>query len=114
MTTATTPSTHPLVEKHATVLDEAAAALAARSFYSRYPESPSPRVYGEGSAEAGLAAHQAHLGKAFDALADQPGDGTTVGDEVSPFGPKLGEVYDCLERPPPRGRASIHLSRGLI
>ena len=97
MTTATTPSTHPLVEKHATVLDEAAAALAARSFYSRYPESPSPRVYGEGSAEAGLAAYEAHLGRAFDALADQPGDGTTVGDEVSPFGPRLGVAYPHLD-----------------
>ena len=40
-------------------------------FYSRYPESPSPRVYGEGSAQAGLAAYEAHLGKAFDALADR-------------------------------------------
>ena len=96
MTTATTP-THPLVEKHATVLDEAAAALAARSFYSRYPESPSPRVYGEGAAEAGLAAYEAHLGKAFDALADQPSDGTTVGDEVSPYGPKLGVGYPHLD-----------------
>ena len=97
MTTATTPTTHPLVEKHATVLDEAAAALAARSFYSRYPESPSPRVYGEGAAEAGLAAYEAHLGKAFDALADQPSDGTTVGDEVSPYGPKLGVAYPHLD-----------------
>ena len=96
MTTATTP-THPLVEKHATVLDEAAAALAARSFYSRYPESPSPRVYGEGAAGVGLAAYEAHLGKAFDALADQPSDGTTVGDEVSPYGPKLGVGYPHLD-----------------
>jgi transposase len=34
--------------------------------------------------------------------------------ERQPFIPKLGEVYDCLERPPPRGRASVHLSRGVI
>ena len=95
MTTATTP-THPLVDKHAPVLEEAAAALAARSFYSRYPESPSPRVYGEGAAEAGKAAYEAHLGKAFDALADQPSDGTTVGDEVSPYGPRLGVAYPHL------------------
>ena len=96
MTTATTP-THPLVDKHASVLEEAAAALAARSFYSRYPESPSPRVYGEGAAEAGKAAYEAHLGKAFDALADQPSDGTTVGDEVSPYGPRLGVAYPHLD-----------------
>jgi phenylacetic acid degradation protein paaN len=96
VTTATTPA-HPLVDKHASVLEEAAAALAARSFYSRYPESPSPRVYGEGAAEAGKAAYEAHLGKTFDALADQPSDGTTVGDEVSPYGPRLGVAYPHLD-----------------
>ena len=96
MTTATTP-THPLVDRHASVLEEAAAALAARSFYSRYPESPSPRVYGEGSAEAGKAAYEAHLGKAYDALDDQPSDGSTVGDEVSPYGPRLGVAYPHLD-----------------
>jgi phenylacetic acid degradation protein paaN len=96
VTTATTP-THPLVEKHSSALDEAAAALAARSYYSRYPESPSPRVYGEGAAERGTAAYEAHLQKPYAALADQPGDGTTVGDEVSPYGPALGVTYPHLD-----------------
>ncbi|SES48507.1 phenylacetic acid degradation protein paaN [Pedococcus cremeus] len=97
MTTATTPDTHPLVEKHAADLDAAAAALAARSYFSRYPESPSPRVYGEGAAEQGKAAYEAHLGKPFAALADQPTDGTAVGDEVSPYGPVLGVTYPHLD-----------------
>jgi putative transposase len=35
-------------------------------------------------------------------------------EERQPFRPKLGEVYDRRERPPPRGRASVHLSRGAI
>ena len=35
-------------------------------------------------------------------------------EERQPFGPKLGEVYDRRERPPPRARASVHLSRGVI
>ena len=96
MTTATTP-THPLVDEHASVLEEAAAALAARALYSRNPEAPTPRGYGEGAAEAGKAAYEAHLGKAFDALADQPSDGTTVGDEVSPYGPRLGVAYPHLD-----------------
>ena len=43
---ATTPA-HPLVEKYQSVLDAACEALATRSYYSRYPESPSPKVYGE-------------------------------------------------------------------
>jgi phenylacetic acid degradation protein paaN len=97
MTTATTPDTHPLVEKHTADLDAAAAALGARSYFSRYPESPSPRVYGEGAAEQGKAAYEAHLAQPFAALADQPTDGTTVGDEVSPYGPVLGVTYPHLD-----------------
>jgi hypothetical protein len=31
-----------------------------------------------------------------------------------PFKLKLGNVYDHLQRPPPRDRASVHLSRGVI
>lgn len=85
------------MEKHASALDEAAAALAARSFYTRYPESPSPRVYGEEAAGRGKAAYEAHLGKVFAALGDQPTDGTTVGDEVSPYGPALGITYPHLD-----------------
>lgn len=105
MTTATTPetpaSTDPsvpaLVERHRATLDEAAAALAARTYYSRYPESPSPRVYGEGAAEAGAAAYEALLGNAFAPLAEQPTTGATVGDEVSPYGPPLGVTYPVLD-----------------
>jgi len=51
-----TPTQHPLVETHAQTLSDARAALAARSYFSRYPESPSPRVYGESAAAEGLAA----------------------------------------------------------
>jgi phenylacetic acid degradation protein paaN len=101
MTTATAPaSPHPLVEKHGGVLEEAAAALAARSYYSRYPESPSPRVYGEGAAEAGVTAYEALLGKPFAALGDQPTDGSFVGSEVSPYGPALGITYPHLDVDP--------------
>ena len=65
MTTAPAPSTsHPLVDQHTAALDDAAAALAARSWFSRYPESPSPRVYGEGAAQAGQAAYESLLDKA--------------------------------------------------
>ena len=35
-------------------------------------------------------------------------------EERQPFRPKLGEVYERRERPPPRGRESVHLSRGVI
>ena len=94
--TATTP-THPLLAAHAGVLDEIRQALTTRSYYSRYPESPSPRVYGESAAAQGLAAHEAHLNQPYAALLGQPTDGTFVGSEVSPYGPVLGTTYPELD-----------------
>ena len=95
-TSATTPA-YPLVEKHAQVLDEAREALATRIYYSRYPESPSPKIYGETAAADGLAAYQKHLNAPYAALASQPSDGTEVGSEVSPYGPVLGVRYPHLD-----------------
>lgn len=97
MTAPATTPTHPLLDAHAGVLDEIRQALASRSWYSRYPESPSPRVYGETAAAEGLAAHEAHLGRAYAALSGQPTDGTFVGSEVSPYGPALGVTYPALD-----------------
>jgi len=93
---ATTP-THPLLDRHSGVLDEIRQALTSRSFYSRYPESPSPRVYGETAAAEGLAAYEAHLDSPYAALSGQPTDGTFVGSEVSPYGPRLGVTYPALD-----------------
>ncbi|HEV2373825.1 MAG TPA: phenylacetic acid degradation protein PaaN [Streptosporangiaceae bacterium] len=75
-------------------LDEAVAAVASRGYWSVYPESPSPRVYGEGKAEEGKAAYEAHLGKQFEL--GQPGADGWVGEEVSPYGPALGVTYEHM------------------
>lgn len=82
-----------LVGKHREALDAALVALQTRAFHSRYPESPSPRVYGEGAADAGQGAFEAHLTRRFEALADQPATDGWVGDEASPFGPTLRVEY---------------------
>ena len=55
---------HPFFERHRATLERALQAIAERGYWSAYPESPSPKVYGEGAAEAGKAA--------FDALLDKP------------------------------------------
>ena len=96
-TEATTSTTHPLATQHAQVLEEARSALASRSWFSRYPESPSPRVYGETAAADGLAAYEAHLGTAYAGLQNQPSTGTFVGSEVSPYGPTLAVEYPRLD-----------------
>src|SRR3954451_1811957 len=82
-----------LVERHGEALEAALRALSTREYHSRYPESPSPRVYGEGAAEAGQQAFEAHLTRRFEELADQPAIDGWVGDEVSPFGPVLRVEY---------------------
>ena len=82
---------HPLFERHAATLERALAAIAERGYWSPYSESASPKVYGEGAAEAGKAAFDALLGKPF--ALDQPGTVGTVGREVSPFGFPLGITY---------------------
>src|SRR6476619_7517483 len=97
MSTATDSATHPLVDKHAEVIAQATRALADRSYFSRFPESPSPRVYGEGSAEAGQAAYEALRDNAFGGLGDVRTDGGWVGEEVSPYGPALGITYPHLD-----------------
>ena len=92
-----TATTHPFLETHRDTLAEASQALRERSYYSRYPESPSPRVYGETAPQDGQEAHQAVLNKDFAPLADQPSTGQTVGSEVSPYGPTLGVRYPQLD-----------------
>ncbi|HST67874.1 MAG TPA: phenylacetic acid degradation protein PaaN [Mycobacteriales bacterium] len=78
-------------DSHRETLTKALAAIADRGYWSAYPESPSPRVYGEDAAATGLAAYEAHLGSRFEL--DQPGTVGWVGAERSPYGPELGVTY---------------------
>jgi phenylacetic acid degradation protein paaN len=82
---------HHFFDKHRAMLDRALQAIGERSYWSAYPESPSPRNYGEGAAEEAKAK--------FDVLRDQPFDlqqPATVGQvgrERSPYGFDLGITY---------------------
>jgi phenylacetic acid degradation protein paaN len=82
---------HPFFDRHRATLDRAVRAIAERSYWSAYPESASPKNYGEGAAEAGKAAFDARLGKRF--ALTQPGTVGHVGSEKSPFGIALGVTY---------------------
>ncbi|GGJ90948.1 phenylacetic acid degradation protein PaaN [Pilimelia anulata] len=84
--------THPLATAHADTLQRALTAIAERSYWSNYPESPSPRVYGETAAEDGRAAYEGLLGGRF-AIDGQPADGQWVATERSPFGGELAVEY---------------------
>ncbi len=82
---------HPFFERHRATLDRAVEAIAARSYWSAYPESASPKVYGEGAAEAGKAAFDALKDKPFPL--EQPATIGQVGGEQSPYGMPLGITY---------------------
>ncbi len=80
-----------LLDRHRETLDQAAEALRRRAYFSAYPESPSPRVYGETAAKEGLDAYQARLGTQYDL--GTPGSQGWVATETSPYGPDLGVAY---------------------
>lgn len=78
-------------ESNREVLEQALAAAASRAYWSPFPESPSPRVYGETAAQDGQKAFEALLGQAFPL--DLPGAQGMVGGERSPFGFDLDIRY---------------------
>ncbi|GAA3537448.1 phenylacetic acid degradation protein PaaN [Nonomuraea rosea] len=80
-----------MFEQHRETLEKALSAIAGRGYWSAYPESPSPRVYGEGAAERGKEAFESYLGKPFPL--EQPGTGSWIGGERSPYGIELGVTY---------------------
>ncbi|MFS8047379.1 phenylacetic acid degradation protein PaaN [Rhizobium sp. BR 314] len=80
-----------LSERHLTTLQGAMDAAAKRDYWSAYPEIPSGKIYGETARDDGLAAYEARLGKQFE-IAGHPAQ-SSVGVEVSPYGPSLGISY---------------------
>jgi phenylacetic acid degradation protein paaN len=82
---------HHFFDKHRTTLDRALQAIGERSYWSAYPESPSPRNYGEAAAEEAKAKFDVLRDQPFDL--DQPATAGQVGHERSPYGFDLGITY---------------------
>ncbi|HEV2219539.1 MAG TPA: phenylacetic acid degradation protein PaaN, partial [Casimicrobiaceae bacterium] len=82
---------HPFFDRHREILDRAVEAIERRGYWSPFPESPSPKVYGEAAAEQGKAAFDALLGKRF--ALTQPATTGDIGNERSPYGMRLGITY---------------------
>ncbi len=77
------------------LLQRAVKALHERTFYTPFPENPSPDVYGENADKEGQEKYQALLNKQFAELR-QPAE-KWVGEEESPFtGQKSGVTYPFL------------------
>ena len=86
-----------LQSRHRPVLEQALEAIRTRGYFSAFPESPSPRVYGENAAADGKAAFEALLGKDFPL--ETPGAEGTVATEKSPFGLPLDVRYPRVGEP---------------
>jgi phenylacetic acid degradation protein paaN len=84
-------SGNDLFARHRETLDGALDAIGTRGYFSAYPESPSPRVYGEMAAADGQAAFDATRKSQFSVLS--PGADGTVSTEKSPFGLPLDISY---------------------
>lgn len=77
--------------RHRSTLEDAVEAIKTRGYHSAFPESPSPKVYGEAAAVEGAAAFESLLGKEFPV--STPGAEGTVSTEKSPFGLRLDVSY---------------------
>ncbi|UED88158.1 phenylacetic acid degradation protein PaaN [Streptomyces profundus] len=82
--------------RHRELLRRAVDATRSREFWSPFPESPSERVYGAGSAAAGEAAFRALLNERF-AVPGWGGGEVGEATEVSPYGFALGVRYPAVE-----------------
>jgi phenylacetic acid degradation protein paaN len=80
-----------LFARHRGTLDEAIEATRTREYYSAFPESPSPKVYGESAAADGQAVFDGWRGTEF--AVDTPGAEGLVATEKSPFGIALDISY---------------------
>lgn len=86
---------HPAFDKHQETLEQALAAIESRGYWTPFPESPSPKIYGEDAAPKGKQAFEGHLGKQF--TLDQPGQSRWHGGENSPYGIELNISYPVCE-----------------
>jgi phenylacetic acid degradation protein paaN len=85
------PLADEFFEQHRPMLDAAVAATQLRRYHSAFPESPSPRVYGETAAADGSAAFEGWLARTFPVTT--PGCDGAVSTEKSPFGLPLDIRY---------------------
>lgn len=87
-----------LFDRHQPTLTAALKAAQERGYWSAYPEIPSGKIYGETAKDDGLASYNARLGEPFEMLG-HPAT-SQVGEEVSPFGPRLGITYPAADAGP--------------
>jgi phenylacetic acid degradation protein paaN len=82
-------------KQHKTVLEDAVAAIETRGHYSAYPEVPSGKIYGENAKQEGLDTFEGYKDSSFSL--EQNSNGSTVGEELSPYGFSIGTQYPKVD-----------------
>ncbi len=77
--------------RHKQILTQAVDAIHNRTYWSAFPEMPSPKIYGETASEDGRKAFESRLHGSFPL--NQPGAIGQIGEEESPFGIDLAITY---------------------
>jgi phenylacetic acid degradation protein paaN len=93
-TTSTSGRRTELYARHEEMLQRALVAIRERDYWSAFPESPSPKVYGESALQDGQRAFGNYLGSDFPLQV--PGSNGSVSTERSPYGIPLGVRYPHL------------------
>jgi phenylacetic acid degradation protein paaN len=86
-----------LLARHQPLIERALQAVRERTYWSPYPEMPSPKVYGETAKDEQEAAFKALLDKPF-VIPGHPGKGRGTGAEQSPYGQHLGITYPAPKK----------------
>ena len=82
-------------KQHKSVLEDAVAAIETRGHYSAYPEVPSGKIYGENAKQEGLDTFEGYKDSSFSL--EQNSNGSTVGEELSPYGFSIGTQYPKVD-----------------
>ncbi len=82
-------------QQHKKLLDDSLTAIETRGFYSAYPEIPSGKIYGENAKNDAIATFEGYKGATF--LLNQYENGSTIGNERSPYGFDLNIRYPDVD-----------------
>lgn len=86
---------HSYFENHQHTLERAVAAIEARTYWSAFVESPSPKAYGDTANADGRESLKTKFGQRF--VLDQPGARAWLATEQSPYGESLGVLYPVCD-----------------
>ncbi len=88
-------ATRALFDKHQHTLERAVAAIGARTYWSAFVESPSPKAYGDTANADGQESLKTNFGQRF--ALGQPGERAWLATEQSPYGATLAVHYPVCD-----------------